>query len=600
MVAQERHVLDVRLELVGVHTGRGRHGHPFRTDRERRGIAGTARRHAQRADSLAAHVDIADLLIDARDAAGKPVVLADEAGHEGALGLLVETLGRRDLLDAARPEDRDAVGHHQRLLLVVGHVEHRHPEVAVDAPDLVLHFLAQTPVERAERLVHQHQLGLEHQRAGDCHPLLLATRELAGPAALQPLEPHELQRAAHPPAAALGIDAAHVQRERQVLPDGHVRKQGVVLEDHADAPPPRRHLLHGAPGDADDARRRRLETGQHHQAGGLARTGRSEQGEELPLADLQVEIAHHQRPPVERLADAFELDVRASARGLDVLAHRGRTDDGRGMEPCQAARRFAVRIHWAAHGGEPAPHGGPMRIVSWNVNGLRACARKGFLDFLSVSGADVVGLQEVRAFEHQLDPQVRAPEGWHAAFSAAERPGYSGVAIYSRLPPDSVETSLGEPRFDAEGRFILARFGRLGVASVYFPKGSGRDRDNSRVPYKLDFYAAVFDRLQALRRRGPVLVIGDYNTAHEPIDLARPKTNANSSGFLPEERARAVALAARGLGGHLPRPPPRRAGPLHLVAAVGRRARAERRLAHRLRAGLAGGEQARHGRLHLA
>ena len=178
-----------------------------------------------------------------------------------------------------------------------------------------------------------------------------------------------------------------------------------------------------------------------------------------------------------------------------------------------------------------------MRVVSWNVNGLRACVRKGFLDFLETSGADVVGLQEVRAFEHQLDPEVRAPPGWHTAFSAAERPGYSGVAFYSRTPPERVETVLGEARFDVEGRLVIARFGRLSVASVYFPKGSGRDRDNSRVAYKLDFYAAVFDRLEPLRQSGPVLVVGDYNTAHEPIDLARPAANTKTSGFLPEERA---------------------------------------------------------------
>ena len=178
-----------------------------------------------------------------------------------------------------------------------------------------------------------------------------------------------------------------------------------------------------------------------------------------------------------------------------------------------------------------------MRVVSWNVNGLRACARKGFLRFLATADADIVGLQEVRAFEHQLDPEVRAPTGWHAVFSPAERPGYSGVAIYSREPADRVETALGEPRFDAEGRLVIARFGRLTVASVYFPKGSGRDRDNSRVPYKLDFYAGLFDRLQSLRRRGPVLVIGDYNTAREPVDLARPGANTKTSGFLPAERA---------------------------------------------------------------
>ena len=178
-----------------------------------------------------------------------------------------------------------------------------------------------------------------------------------------------------------------------------------------------------------------------------------------------------------------------------------------------------------------------MRIVSWNVNGLRACARKGFLRFLAESQADVVGIQEVRAYAHQLEPAVRAPAGWQAAFSAGERPGYSGVGLYSRVAPTRVDTTLCEPRFDAEGRLLVAHFGRLAVASVYFPKGSGRDRSNRRVPYKLDFYAALFDRLQALRRRGPVLVVGDYNTAREPIDLARPAANTKTSGFLPEERA---------------------------------------------------------------
>ena len=92
------------------------------------------------------------------------------------------------------------------------------------------------------------------------------------------------------------------------------------------------------------------------------------------------------------------------------------------------------------------------------------------------------------------------------------------------------------PEYDAEGRYLLARFGRLSIASVYFPKGNGKERDNSRVPYKLGFYRAVFDRVQQWRRSGPVLVMGDYNTAHHEIDLARPKTNAKSSGFLPEER----------------------------------------------------------------
>jgi len=178
-----------------------------------------------------------------------------------------------------------------------------------------------------------------------------------------------------------------------------------------------------------------------------------------------------------------------------------------------------------------------MRILSWNVNGLRACAKKTFPKFLGESKADVIGIQEVRALPEQLDPATRAPAGWFTCFAPAVRPGYSGVAIYSRAKPDAVEIGVGEPRFDAEGRLIIARFGRTFIVNGYFPKGSGRNRDNSRVPYKLEFYAAVFDRVQQLRRRGAVFVIGDFNTAHEETDLARPKDNAKTSGFLLEERA---------------------------------------------------------------
>ncbi len=178
-----------------------------------------------------------------------------------------------------------------------------------------------------------------------------------------------------------------------------------------------------------------------------------------------------------------------------------------------------------------------MRIVSWNVNGLRACAAKGFDRFLAKSKADIIGIQEVRAFPEQLDAKTRAPRGWHVRFVAGQRPGYSGVGLYSRVAPDRIESTLADGRFDNEGRLLIASFGRMSVVTGYFPKGSGTERDNSRVPYKLDFYAALFDRIEQLKRRGPVYVIGDYNTAHETIDLARPKTNEKTSGFLPEERA---------------------------------------------------------------
>jgi exodeoxyribonuclease-3 len=181
------------------------------------------------------------------------------------------------------------------------------------------------------------------------------------------------------------------------------------------------------------------------------------------------------------------------------------------------------------------------------VNGLRACARKGFGAWLAESGADIVGVQEVRAREADLPEALKAPRGFHTHFAPAERAGYSGVGLFSRRRPDAVETGLGMPRFDREGRLQLARFGRLTVANVYFPKGSGTTRDNSRVPYKLAFYAALRRRLERLRRGGRrVLVMGDFNTAHREIDLARPRDNRGTSGFLPEERAELDRWVAAG------------------------------------------------------
>ncbi len=178
-----------------------------------------------------------------------------------------------------------------------------------------------------------------------------------------------------------------------------------------------------------------------------------------------------------------------------------------------------------------------MRIVSWNVNGLRALARKEvFLEFLESSRADVVTLQETRTLPSQLNDEIRQPDGWHSYFSGAERLGYSGVAIYSKKPATKVESKLPEDRFNNEGRFLVARYGRVSIASIYFPNGAGKDRDNSRVPYKLDFYSCAKKELDRMRRYGPVFVTGDFNTAHTEIDLARPKSNQRTTGFLPIER----------------------------------------------------------------
>lgn len=180
-----------------------------------------------------------------------------------------------------------------------------------------------------------------------------------------------------------------------------------------------------------------------------------------------------------------------------------------------------------------------LKIYAWNVNGLRACARKGYLDWLHGSDADVVGLQEVRALEEQLTKKVSQPEGWQTHFFPAEfKKGYSGVGLYSREAFDEVSTTMGEERFDREGRTQIAKLGKLTIANVYFPNGSGTNRDLSRIPYKLDFYDRLREMLQpALDRGEPVLVMGDFNTAHQDIDLANPTTNRETSGFRPEERA---------------------------------------------------------------
>jgi exodeoxyribonuclease-3 len=198
---------------------------------------------------------------------------------------------------------------------------------------------------------------------------------------------------------------------------------------------------------------------------------------------------------------------------------------------------FPFHAPGASAGGMPSASP-PLRLGSWNVNGVRSAAKNGALAPWLAGPWDVVALQEVRATRAQLEACVGEGSGWHVASAEAERPGYSGVALLARRAPDEVATSLGREIFDAEGRYVRMRFGRLHVVSAYMPNGSGVDRDNGRVPYKLAFYKRVAKELEALSAAGDaVVVLTDANTAPHPIDLARPKENEGTSGFLPEERA---------------------------------------------------------------
>ena len=176
-----------------------------------------------------------------------------------------------------------------------------------------------------------------------------------------------------------------------------------------------------------------------------------------------------------------------------------------------------------------------MRCVSWNVNGIRAVLRKGIAPWAAVDGADVVGLQETKASPEQLDEGTLSPEGWLSYWSSAEKKGYSGTAIYCRKEPDEVMGGIGVEEFDAEGRLVALRYDKLVVASAYFPNSQDKGK---RLDYKLGFCAAVEKWLAKLKRKKyQVLLMGDYNIAHEAIDLARPKQNEDSPGYLPEERA---------------------------------------------------------------
>ncbi|ATW23444.1 exodeoxyribonuclease III [Candidatus Formimonas warabiya] len=185
-----------------------------------------------------------------------------------------------------------------------------------------------------------------------------------------------------------------------------------------------------------------------------------------------------------------------------------------------------------------------MKIVSWNVNGLRAVQKNGFLDWVQKEQPDILCLQETKIQEDQLTEELKGIPGYQAYFSFAQRKGYSGVATYVKEEPLFVRYGIDDPKFDGEGRILITGYADFTLFNIYFPNGQ---KDDQRLNYKMEFYDAVLAYCDQLVSQGSKLIIcGDYNTAHQEIDLKNPKSNEKRSGFLPEERAWMDKFSAHG------------------------------------------------------
>ena len=182
-------------------------------------------------------------------------------------------------------------------------------------------------------------------------------------------------------------------------------------------------------------------------------------------------------------------------------------------------------------------------IVSWNVNGIRAAVRYGFMDWLARTNPDILCLQETRVRPHEVGVELREPSGYRAIWHPAQRKGYSGIATFTKNEPLSVRPS-GIDIFDAEGRIMVLEFEGFTLVNAYFPNSQP---ERARIGYKLAFCDAIVELCNDLRRSGRhVILSGDYNIAHTEIDLARPKENENNPGYLPEERAAMTKLLSAG------------------------------------------------------
>ena len=176
-----------------------------------------------------------------------------------------------------------------------------------------------------------------------------------------------------------------------------------------------------------------------------------------------------------------------------------------------------------------------MKIITWNVNGLRAALGKQALDWAWARQPDALCLQEIKARPEQLTDDQRKFPGYEGIWNPAERAGYSGVATFVRVAALETRIGMNAPRFDVEGRVIQTLHPGFRLMNIYFPNGQ---RGQERVDYKLEFYAHLLDLCDEYHARGESIILtGDFNTAHQPIDLKHPKENAATSGFMPQERA---------------------------------------------------------------
>jgi exodeoxyribonuclease-3 len=185
-----------------------------------------------------------------------------------------------------------------------------------------------------------------------------------------------------------------------------------------------------------------------------------------------------------------------------------------------------------------------IKLASWNVNGIRAAGRIHFPEWFKEQKADVVCIQETKANPLQLTEDLLHPEGYHSYWHSAQKAGYSGVAIYSKKEPLSIQIGIGEPGVDAEGRVLIAEYPGFTLLNAYFPNSQ---RDHARLDYKLKFCGNILRFCEALKAQGKnVVICGDFNIAHREIDLTNPKTNRDNAGFLPEERAWMDEFLAQG------------------------------------------------------